>query len=98
MQGSVTITVLGESVVKAEGTLDAPDLSTKLAILDVMVSFLGLKLSDLILYLRVFDDLRLVAKTVDCSKIGNLGDVEIDWAELFKQMCEDDSDAGDKKD
>lgn len=97
MQGSVTITVLGESVVKAEGTLDAPDLPTKLAILDVMVSFLGLKLSDLILYLRVFDDLRLVAKTVDCSKIDNLADVDIDWVELNKQISKGDINAESEK-
>ena len=98
MTGSVTITVLSDSVVQARGELDTSDLADRLMLLDAVVNVLGLKPSDLILYLSVFDDLRQSAKIVDCSKIDNLADVEVDWAELFKQMCEGSSDAGDKKD
>lgn len=98
MTGSVTITVLSDTVVQAKGRLDTSDLADRLMLLDAVVNVLGLKPSDLILYLSVFGDLRQAAKIVDCSKIDNLADVEVDWAELFKQMCEGSSDAGDKKD
>lgn len=97
MRGSVTITVLGESVVKATGELDAPDLPDKLAILDVMVHVLDLKLPDLIFYLGMFDDLHKSVKIVDCTEIDNLDDVKIDWVELGKQIREGSSDAGSEK-
>ena len=97
MTGSITITVLNDYAVQAKGELDAPDLVDRFTILDVMVNVLGLKLSDLICYLSVFNDLRKTAKIVDCTKLGNLADVTIDWAELFKQMCEGDSDAESEK-
>lgn len=94
MQGSVTITVLGESAVKAEGKLDVPDLPDKLAILDVMVRILDLKLPDLIFYLGAFADLHRFVKFVDLTAIDNLDDVKIDWVEFGKQMREGDINAG----
>ena len=97
MQGSITLTVLDDSVVQTKGELNAPDLPDKLAILDVMVHVLDLKLLDLIFYLGVFDDLHQSVKIVDCTKIDNLDDVKIDWVEFGKQMREDNSDAGPEK-
>lgn len=97
MKGSVTITVLDDVAVQAKGELDAPDLADKLAILDVMVHTLGLKISDLVFYLSIFNDLRQNVTIVDCTKIDNLADAEIDWAELFKQMREGDINAGSEK-
>lgn len=97
MKGSITITVLDDVAVQAKGELDAPDLADKLAILDVMVHTLGLKISDLVFYLSIFNDLRQNVTIVDCTKIDNLADAEIDWAELFKQMREGDINAGSEK-
>lgn len=85
MKGSVTITVLDDVAVQAKGELDAPDLADKLAILDVMVHTLGLKISDLVFYLSIFNDLRQNVTIVDCTKIDNLADAEIDWAELLSR-------------
>lgn len=97
MQGSVTITVLGESVVKAEGKLDAPDLPDKLTILDVMVHILDLKLPDLIFYLGAFADLHQSVKVIDLAAIDNLDDVKIYWVEFGNQMREGDINAGSEK-
>lgn len=94
MQGSVTITVLDDSVVQAKGELNAPDLPDKLTILDVMVRVLGLKLPDLIFYMGAFADLHQLVKIVDLNAIDNLDDVKIDWVEFSKQMREGDINAG----
>lgn len=97
MQGSVTITVLDDSVVKAEGALHTSDLIDKLTILDVMVHVLDLKLSDLIFYLGTFDYVHKSVQVVDLAAIDNLDDVKIDWVEFGKQMREVNSDAGSEK-
>lgn len=97
MQGSITITILSDSVIQSKGELDIPDVVDRLRVLDVMVRSLELKLPDLIFYLSIYGDLRQAVKFVDCNKIDNLDDVEIDWAELFKQMHEGDIDAESEK-
>lgn len=97
MQGSITITILSDSVVQAKGELDIPDFTDRLRVLDVMVRALGLELPDLILYLSMYGDLRQAVKFIDCSKIDNLDDVEIDWTEFYKQIREGDIDAESEK-
>ena len=97
MKGSITITILSDSVIQSKGELDIPDVVDRLRVLDVMVRSLELELSDLIFYLSIYGNLRQAVKFVDCNKIDNLDDVEIDWVELFKQMHKDGTDAEPEK-
>lgn len=97
MKGSITITVVSDSAVQAKGNLDLPEMTDRFRVLDVLVRALDLELADLVLYLAMFNDLRQATKIVDCSKIDNLDDAEIDWAEFFKQMHKGGTDAKSEK-
>ena len=97
MNGSITISVMGDSMVQAKGELDLPEFLDRFRVLDVMVRSLRLEFADLVFYLSIFNDLRRGTKIVDFNKIDNLDDVKIDWAEFFKQMHEGGIDAESEK-
>lgn len=97
MTGSITISVMGDSMVQAKGELELPEFLDRFRVLDVMVRSLRLEFADLVFYLSIFNDLRQATKIVDFNKIDNLGDVEVDWPEFFKQMREGNSDAESEK-
>lgn len=97
MQGSITLSVMGDSMVQAKGELDLPEFLDRFRVLDVMVRALHLEFADLVFYLSIFDDLQQATKIVDLSKIDNLSDVEFDWLEFFKQISKGDINAGPEK-
>lgn len=97
MTGSITISVMGDSMVQAKGELDLPEFLDRFRVLDVMVRSLRLEFADLAFHLSIFNDLRQATKIVDFNKIDNLGDVKVDWLEFFKQMREGGSDAESEK-
>lgn len=85
MTGSITISVMGDSMVQAKGELDLPEFLDRFRVLDVMVRSLRLEFADLVFYLSIFNDLRQATKIVDFNKIDNLGDVEADWLEFLSR-------------